>query len=442
MFQRIEDFHDWLGEQERSHSFRVRLAPLDELAGWSSHPELGTIRHSSGRFFSIDGLTVGTGHGPTRSWAQPIIVQPESGILGILVKRFGGVPHFLLQAKMEPGNVRPVQLSPTVQATRSNYTRVHGGKPVPYLEYFQAPRQGRMIADVLQSEQGSWFLHKRNRNMLVEVTGDVPVLPGFCWLTGDQIGELMLIDNLINMDTRTVLSGFPSPKRQEPSPGDDAAAMSWFTEAKERRTLTRKQIPLNEVKGWLRSPERISHELDRYFSVIGVTVEIDNREVTGWDQPMIAPCERGIVAFLARRAPSAGGTQDDGELQLLVQVETQAGTLDVVEIAPTVQCAPGNYDADRKPPFLDHVLSAPASRRLLDVVYSEEGGRLYHAENRYLIVEVGDDFPDHAGEDFLWMDAERLAGFGHYGNHVNVEARSLMACLRFLDLSRKGGTRR
>lgn len=430
MFRCIEEFHDWLAEQERSHSFQVRRTPLDEMAGWSIHSDTGAIRHRSGRFFSVGGLKIDVGHGPVRSWSQPIIVQPESGILGILVKRFDEVPHFLLQAKMEPGNIRPVQLSPTVQATRSNYTRVHGGKAVPYLDYFLA-RRGRVISDGLQSEQGSWFLHKRNRNMLIEVSGDVPVLPGFCWLTAGQIGELMLVDNLVNMDTRTVLSGLPF-QRVTGAPPDDAAALSWLTEAKAGREFRRRQIPLNETKGWIRSADRITHELDRYFSVIGVTVEIDNREVTGWSQPMIAPVERGVVAFLVRREPRAGV---DDELQVLVHAQTQAGTFDVVEMAPTVQCTPGNYDPDQRPPFLDHVLSASADRILLDVVYSEEGGRLYHAENRYLVVVAGEDLPHQVGEEFRWMSARSLARFGRYGNYVNVEARSLLACLRFLEPS-------
>ena len=52
------------------------------------------------------------------SWDQPIIDQPEIGFLGILCKEIKGSLHFLLQAKIEPGNKNFVQLSPTLQATR------------------------------------------------------------------------------------------------------------------------------------------------------------------------------------------------------------------------------------------------------------------------------------------------------------------------------------
>ncbi|TDB78121.1 NDP-hexose 2,3-dehydratase family protein [Micromonospora sp. KC723] len=452
MFSRIAEFHDWFEQEHTAHSFRVTVAPLDSLEGWSIDPETSAITHRSGKFFTIDGLEVQTNHGLVESWSQPIIDQPESGILGILVRRFGGVPHFLMQAKMEPGNINLLQLSPTVQATKSNYTRVHGGRSVPYLEYFMAPRRSRVLSDVLQSEQGAWFLHKRNRNMIIEVTEDVPLRPGFCWLTRDQLGALLKVDNLVNMDSRTVLAGYPfsehdgSPERPVSardggfhqllagyegrpvtmSHRDIAEPLSWFTEVKTRYDLRRRRVPLNQVKNWICGPDRITHELGRYFSVIGVHVEAGSREVSRWSQPLLAPVGQGVVAFLLRR--------HRGEHQLLVQARTQAGTFDVVEMAPTVQCSPDNYRGlpeHRRPPFLDHVLAAPRRRIRFDVVHSEEGGRFYHATNRYLIVEVDDDFPTVDRPDFTWMTIPQLAELARYGNYVNVEARNLLACLRF-----------
>ena len=61
-----------------------------------------------------------------KNWDQPIIIQNEKGILGILKDSVKN--KYLLQAKVEPGNKNRLQLSPTVQATKSNYQRVHGGK--------------------------------------------------------------------------------------------------------------------------------------------------------------------------------------------------------------------------------------------------------------------------------------------------------------------------
>ena len=71
-----------------------------------------------------------------KKWYQPLIIQKEVGILGILKKKFKNEDHYLLQAKVEPGNSSGIQLSPTIQATKSNYLRKHGGKKTNYLNFF------------------------------------------------------------------------------------------------------------------------------------------------------------------------------------------------------------------------------------------------------------------------------------------------------------------
>ncbi len=197
--------------------------PLGELPGWSIDGATGNLTHDSGRFFAIEGLHVRTSYGQIREWSQPIINQPEIGILGLLVKTVDGVAYGLVQAKMEPGNINTFQLSPTVQATRSNYTRVHRGSRTKYLEYFTEAGPGTVLADVLQSEQGSWFLRKRNRNMIVLVDESVAATDGHYWMPLAELRGLLRVDGLVNMDTRTVLScmppGFFTADRELPGSG-------------------------------------------------------------------------------------------------------------------------------------------------------------------------------------------------------------------------------
>ena len=50
-------------------------------------------------------------------------------------------------------------------------------------------------------------MRKRNRNIIIKVDKDVPLLLDYKWMTLGQLKSLMRCDNLVNMDTRTVLSG-------------------------------------------------------------------------------------------------------------------------------------------------------------------------------------------------------------------------------------------
>ena len=205
-FNSTEELKKWILQRNREVDVKIEQIPFSELTMWHRNPD-GSLDHDSGRFFSIKGIDVITDYGDINNWKQPIINQPEVGYLGILCKDLDGVLYFLMQAKIEPGNKNTVQISPTLQATKSNYSRVHDGKAPNYLEYFVNAKPEDIILDQLQSEQGARFLRKRNRNIIIKVKENIEILPDYRWMTLGQIKELMQYDNLVNMDTRTVLSG-------------------------------------------------------------------------------------------------------------------------------------------------------------------------------------------------------------------------------------------
>lgn len=424
----LEEFPGWLADRDRAHAFEVRRIPFAELDAWSFDPATGDLGHRTGRFFTVRGLRAHSADGPVPTWRQPVIDQPEVGILGILAKEFGGVLHFLMQAKMEPGNPNLLQLSPTVQATRSNYTRVHQGAPVRYLEHFRSPE--RVVADTLQSEHGSWFYRKANRNLIVETDAEVEPHDDFCWLTLGQIHALLRRDNVVNMDSRTVLSCLPFP---DPAPGalhSDTELLSWITGERSRHDVSAELIPLNEVAGWVREEDRVRHEHERYFDVVAVAVRAGSREVSSWTQPLFRPRGLGVTAFLTRRI---GGIP-----HYLAQAKVEGGFLDTVELAPTVQCVPGNVahlPPERRPRFLDTVLSAPPERIRYSAVHAEEGGRFLDAESRYLVVEATpDEAPLVPPEGFRWVTAGQLTWLVRHAHYINVQARTLLACLYAMDI--------
>ncbi|CAM5709069.1 MULTISPECIES: NDP-hexose 2,3-dehydratase family protein [Streptomyces] len=434
----LADFQRWFRERVDADESRVEIIPFEAMRGWEFAPDTHNLVHETGRFFSVEGLRVRMPGAPVEEWRQPILHQPEIGILGILVKDFDGVPHFLMQAKMEPGNHGGLQLSPTVQATRSNYTGVHKGRAVPYVEYFQQAERHRVLADVRQSEQGSWFFRKRNRNMLVEVApeADVEVRDGFRWLTLGQLHHLLAVEDLVNMDARSVLACLPHspldseetlPVPEAHSRHRDADILSWITGLRTEREVFTERIPLRETTGWHRSAHRISHESGRFFSVMAVDVTAGGREVRSWTQPMIEPHGPGVAAFLLAYA--------DMVPHVLVQARAEPGYTDVVELAPTVQCTPRNYihlPEGATPPFLREVVEAPADRVRFDTVLSEEGGRFFHAFNRYLVVETEMSAVPEEPSHYRWMAVRQLLDLIRHSYYVNVEARTLIACLHSL----------
>ena len=153
----------WIFKQKKINNIFIKKKNLDDLVNWKVSKD--KIYHKTRKFFQIVGIRVFTNLNKT-TWDQPIMVQNENGILGIIRKKFNKEYKYLLQAKLEPGNINQLQLSPTVQATESNYKRVHGGKKTKFLEYFI---KKKFVVKSKQSEQGLRYLNKFNTNYLVDI---------------------------------------------------------------------------------------------------------------------------------------------------------------------------------------------------------------------------------------------------------------------------------
>lgn len=449
-FLSIDEFLYWLEEKKSNVKHKITLISFSEMSNWGFNEATGNLEHDSGKFFSIEGINVKTNWGNVPEWSQPIINQPEIGFLGIITKKINGVLYFLMQAKIEPGNINAVQLSPTLQATKSNYTQVHKGNPPLYLEYFLEEREDvTILLDQLQSEQGARFLKKRNRNIIIEVNSDIEVKEDFCWLTLGQIKQLLTHDNLINMDTRTVISGISFGNLEtlkDLGTANDSTflrseldelnelhniehVISWITKHKAFAELDVKQIPLKNLADWKKDGEAIYHEARKYFSVIAVRTEIGNREVHSWTQPLVKSAQEGLIAFIIKEI--------NGVYHFLVQAKLESGNFDIIELAPTVQCLTGNYrkgENEYEVDFIDYVLNPDKNNAtvLHSSFQSEEGGRFYKEQNKNMIIEVGDDFDINVPDKYIWMTLHQIKTFIKFNNYLNIQSRSLLSVIKFI----------
>ena len=444
-FNSTEEIKSWIERRNREVEVRVERIPFDQMNMWHSEDD-GSVRHDTGRFFSIVGIDVETDYGSNHHWRQPIISQPEVGYLGILTKEIDGILYCLMQAKIEPGNVNCVQISPTLQATKSNYSRVHSGKSPNYLEYFVNAKPENIILDQLQSEQGARFLRKRNRNIIIKVDEYVEVKEDFRWMTLGQIKELMHYDNLVNMDTRTVLSGLKISDYITPLDGMKGMSpfgrdmilsantnhsfistrdhLSWLTGLKAKYDLHVSPCAVNDMPGWEKTDWEIARPDGKYFKIIGVNVTISNREVASWCQPLVQPMQNGLCAFIVKKI--------NGVYHFLVQAKLECGNFDVMELAPTVQCLTGNAETSSiKPEFYDYVVNSRKEQVIFDSLQSEEGGRFYHEQNRNLLIEADDIFPLELPERYTWMTLRQIYKFLRFNNYLNIQARSIISALNY-----------
>ena len=208
---KLDQIIKWFNEKRKNSDMEVKEIDINELEKWNVNEKTGNISHETGGFFEVIGVKVSNTFDREvgkKGWSQPIIAKNPGGILGILIKKINGIPHFLLQAKAEPGNIGKLQLSPTLQATTSNLLKAHGGIRPKFSEYFDNPKKVKIVYAKWQSEDGGRFHLKSNYNMIVEVDDDeeLDIPDSFIWVTLYQIKQLLKIENFVGPHIRGIIS--------------------------------------------------------------------------------------------------------------------------------------------------------------------------------------------------------------------------------------------
>lgn len=429
---------DWIHERNSTLAVNIRQVSLEECSPWYYEEAEGCIRNTDGSFFRIFGLAQ-TQNGKTIT-EQPVIVQDEIGFLGIVATKINNTWHYLMQAKIEPGNVNVVQISPTLQATKSNFTCRHGGRKPAYLELFLDMDPGDIIVDQIQSEQSSRFLKKRNRNVILISHRILEEPDSHRWMTLKQLKELMHYDNLVNMDTRTVLSCIPYVLMRQDAdvPFNNRPYFYRTAWTMNRRTIVELYhrindykmlsdvhtglVPLSELKSWEMKDGTLSCKNGYPFRVIFCDINIEGREVTHWRQPLFAANGSSVFGLIC--------CDIDGILKFLVKIRPEPGCFDMAEIGPTVQFEAGLSHTD------DDDIEKLFFRKLeqnqdivIDCILSEEGGRFYREQNRNVIMSVSRSEAEILPEGYVWSDYGTLNLLTQVNNCLNIQLRNLLSLL-------------
>lgn len=203
----------WYRNIIKKSKVKIKTIPLAKCNNWGFNNK-GQMVHKSGAFYKVEGVRVlkSFKREINFGWDQPMFTEPgyDGGILGLLKTNINKTPHYLINAKFEPGNYKFIQLSPTVQATFSNIKRTHGGKNVKFLEYFTKSKKNncKIIFKQWVSEEGGRLKNKRNLGILAEYKGNkkIKISSDYKWVTLKQIKELILQNAMINPHLRTLVS--------------------------------------------------------------------------------------------------------------------------------------------------------------------------------------------------------------------------------------------
>jgi oxidase EvaA len=417
----------------RNSGDAVHRICLAECRDWSIRN--GVLVHSSGRYFSVCSIEVDGNE-------SIIIDQPEVGILAFLYVGNPGNLRWLVQLKPEPGNVGLYQVAPTVQATKSNYERVHNGKSTPFLNLVADSTDASV--DVEGSEQGDRFLGKFNRNIKrivsqTEVEGEVRA--PFFWLNNAMLKQALRQNFAVNTDARSVLASGRWDLLAD-APGSLFTGVTWPetpAQAWRRSYELRDPNRIREAEQLLltvhmqygrrvarRSLDTMKHHHLDAFGVVDrdekrllgyFGVDLPEREVSRWQQPLFEreSIESCVLLF----------HYFDGVAYLNVAAYPEIGWPDHTEFGPSIHTGEGVLKCNKA---MLNSMSAQIDT-FLDIQQSDEGGRFFRNVNHYSIGHWRGS-PQALSPDLsIWLTAGELEELSSRRGILSNECRTCLSLL-------------
>ncbi len=413
-----KNFNRWFISQKKNQKISIKIKSLNKLTNW--HKNKKHITHNSRKFFKIIAIDVKSNM-IGKNWDQPIIIQNEIGILGILKDSVKN--KYLLQAKVEPGNKNKLQLSPTVQATKSNYQRVHGGKKIPYLGYFLKNRKN--FDD--QFEQGYRYLYKSNYNSLINIKKKIKILKNYFWLDKTDIKELVKKRSILNMDTISVFSTFLKKEKKDIPLNSHNKILKWISKKDKFYRLKTKIKPLNSLKDWKVTNEKIIHKKNKHFSVIGINIKSNEREIKEWDQPIIKGKKLAFVGFIISKFNETNHYMCRYNKKPGLRNSTLSCSINTSDIK--------NYKkihtlSEFQKYLINNFLIKKNKnfKTVYENILSDEGGRFYNCEIKYKALLINKNFKIKLPQDYIWISQNQMIKMIKR-KKIDIEARLLFGCI-------------
>lgn len=409
---KIKELNKWINNQKIKNKMSISKINIMDILNWKIDSK--KIYNKNKSFFSI--IPFKFTDSQKAVWFQPLIIQKEVGILGILKKRYRSLDYYLLQAKVEPGNINGIQLSPTVQATKSNYLRKHGGKKTNYLDFFIKKKNLNIVSNLKLSEQGSRYLDKSNKNILIDIKNTkIKKIQNFIWVTKKNLNYLLNKKNLLNMDTISVLSSSIKKNNIDNPINKNLIISNNLTKFKKRFTIKKKIISFGDLYNWKISKNKISDIKSKFFSIIFLKIKTNSREVSEWFQPIISDHYISFNGFLVRSINET--------MHYLLQYTLEPG-FTFPKYTSTVSIK--NYNSKNNNTKINFFNFFKKNNKIINFINSDEGGRFYKNETHNSICVLNPKENLSLKKNFIWASHNQVINLINK-NLLSIEARNLFA---------------
>lgn len=189
---------------------------------------------------------------------------------------------------------------------------------------------------------------------------------------------------------------------------------TWFDKVREHSNLVVSKIPFYDSAEWTQKDGIITHRSGRFFQVAGMRYQQEGQDDVS--QPIIVQQEVGILGFVLR------------DHKLLAYAKVEPGNVGIVQLAPTCQATASNLERVHGGtlPLFGEWFTRKNTKYHHNSLQSEQGMRFFRKQNRNILLDSHEQFPQT--ETHQWLKTDAVLELMKYDFFVNTDARSTLVC--------------
>ena len=175
--------------------------------------------------------------------------------------------------------------------------------------------------------------------------------------------------------------------------------------------------------------KKISHETSNYFSVIGIKVKTNKREISNWDQPIVEGSKMSFVGYLIKKFKNTNHYL----CRYILKPGSKAGTY-------TCSVNTSQFIGYKKSKDLSNFQKKLISKffinskdKIYDNILSDEGGRFYHSQIKYMACKLNKDQDVELPESYIWLSQNQIIDLIRQ-QKIDIEARLLFGIINFKEI--------